>query len=105
MVNPFEAIELKLNSIETLLLQLHTRNISKQNSNMDEETILNINEAAEYIKLSIPSIYRLVGEQTLPAIKKGKKLLFSKKSLTEWLMEGRKKTLSEIQRDGKRSFK
>ncbi|MBL0202410.1 MAG: helix-turn-helix domain-containing protein [Chitinophagaceae bacterium] len=62
----------------------------------DSETILDIDEAAAYIKLSVPSIYRLVGENNLPVIKKGKKLLFQKNALTAWLLEGRRMTSNEI---------
>lgn len=103
MTNPFEIINLRLSTIENLLLQLHSTRQIKQSSINDEDLILGIAEAADYIKLSIPSIYRLAGESKLPYIKKGKKLLFSKKALTDWLMEGRQKTLKEIQNDAGRT--
>ncbi len=76
--------------------------VIKMQSNSVEDTILDIDQAAEYIKLSIPSIYRLCSASEMPVIKKGKKLLFSKNALTQWLMQGRKKTLSEIQKDADR---
>jgi len=70
--------------------------LGKQAVNNDEDIILDIDQAAEYIKLSVPSIYRLTGSDDLPFIRRGRKLLFSRKDLTAWLMEGRKPTLSTI---------
>lgn len=70
--------------------------VNRQPAINDEDLILDIDQAAAYIKLSIPSIYRLTGTGDLPVIKTGKKLLFSKKDLTAWLMKGRKPTLSTI---------
>ncbi len=68
----------------------------------NREDILGIEEAAEYIKLAIPTIHVLSSKKQIPVIKKGKKLLFSKTDLTAWLMQGRKLTLSEIQKDAER---
>ena len=78
--------------------------LSKSGFINDNDIIFDIDEAAAYIKLSIPSIYRLVGENSLPVIKKGKKLLFQKTALTSWLMEGRRMTLKEIEKDSKREI-
>ena len=102
MNNPFEQIETRLLSIESLLLQVNSNIQLKKAPIQDEDIILDIDQAAAYIKLSIPSIYRLTAAQNLPSIKQGKKLLFSKRDLTAWLMQGRRTTLSSIIKDSQR---
>lgn len=68
----------------------------------EQEVLLNVKECSEFIKLSIPSIYRLCGEKKLPSYKKSGKLLFSKKELIKWAHEGRRETIEEIEESAER---
>lgn len=61
-----------------------------------QDEILDIKDAAAFIKLSIPSMYRLCNNNEIPNFKKGKKILFSKQELTNWAKTGRRKTLKEM---------
>jgi len=80
----------KLENIERLLL-------SKNNlSHPEEDKLLTIREAAVILHLSVPTIYGLVQRQGVPVCKQGKRLYFSKRELTDWIMAGRKKTVAEI---------
>ncbi len=79
----------------------HNNPIAVNNPNLNEG-VIQVDEAAKYIGLSIPSVYRLVNEKKLPVIKTGKKLLFIKKDLTAWLMTGRKLTIAEIERENQK---
>ena len=66
-----------------------------------ESDIISAKEAAEYIKISIPTLYKFTAAGDLPFIKRHGKLLFSKKELTAWLMEGSSKqptTLKQIEK-------
>ncbi len=74
-------------------------NSIKSQQSINEDVILNIHQAAKYINLSIPSIYRLHGAKAIPVSKKGNKLRFSKQALTKWMMGGREKTLKKIEKD------
>jgi excisionase family DNA binding protein len=65
----------------------------------EENTYLNIQQVSELINLAVPTIYGLVHRRRIPFIKRGKKLLFEKKQLTEWLQKARKKTVTDIQKD------
>ncbi len=81
----------KLENIERLLL-------SKSNDPQNEtDKLLTIKQASEIIHLSVPTIYGLVQRAEVPVCKRGKRLYFSKKELTAWIMAGRKKTVSEIE--------
>ena len=55
------------------------------------EQLLTIQQAAAYLSLTLPTMYRKVSIGELPAMKQGKRLYFSRIELLEYLKEGRKK--------------
>jgi len=77
----------KLDDIERLLQQ----KVSKDQP--DQEDLLIIKEASEFLHLSLPTIYALVSNRKIPFMKKGKRLYFSKKALTEWLLKTGKEVI------------
>ena len=68
---------------------------------LKEDVLLTIEQAAEFLKLSIPTIYSLVSKRKVPANKKGKRLYFSKDELTGWIKSGRMQTMSELEQIAK----
>ena len=79
----------KLENIEKILLE-------KSNpSQPDGGDLLTIKEAADFLRLKVPTIYGLVSRSEIPCMKKGKLLYFSKTTLMEWVNTGRKKTIAE----------
>lgn len=79
----------RLNTIEKLILS--------QSSNQDTDQLLTVNQASEILHLSVPTLYGLCQNKQIPFCKKGKRLYFSKLELNSWIMQGRKKTVAEIQ--------
>ena len=69
----------------------------RQDAKPEAEELLTIQAAADFLKLTVPTLYGLVSRSQLPVSKRGKRLYFSKSELTAWIKEGRKKTLMEIQ--------
>lgn len=62
------------------------------------EQLLNIQEAAALLHLTVPTIYSKHSKGELPGVcKRGKRLYFSKQSLIEWVKDGRKKSNAEIE--------
>lgn len=61
------------------------------------DKLLSVKEAAEFLNLSVPTIYSKVSRNELPVMKRSKRLYFSRVELTEYLRKGRRKTLSEIE--------
>ncbi len=57
---------------------------------------LSIEDVSKMLNLAIPSIYGLVHRKQIPYIKRGKKLIFEKTKIEEWLKNGRRKTKEEI---------
>jgi excisionase family DNA binding protein len=80
----------KLENIEQLLAA--ERGTAKQ----DTEDLLTIQQAAEFLHLSVPTLYSHVSKSVIPHSKRGKRLYFSKRELTAWIQAGRKKTAAEI---------
>jgi excisionase family DNA binding protein len=63
----------------------------------NEEEILTIQEAAEFLSLTVPTMYSKVSKGELPSCKRGKRLYFSKTDLVNWVKSGRQKTNAEIE--------
>ena len=60
------------------------------------EQFLTIQEAAEFLRLSVPTLYGKVSKGELPVMKRSKRLYFSRTELMEYIKEGRKKSNAEI---------
>ncbi len=81
-----------------------TANILKavQNNNPtteQPEQLLTIQEAAQFLNLTVPTIYSKVSKGELPVMKRSKRLYFSSTELIEYLKEGRKKSNAEIDQE------
>lgn len=67
------------------------------NNSIGKEKLMTVAEAAEFLNLSVPTIYSLVHKGTIPTNKKGKRLYFLQSELTDWIKSGRRKTMAEIE--------
>ena len=65
------------------------------------EQLLTIQEAAEFLSLTVPTMYSKVSKGELPVMKRGKRLYFSRAELLEYLKAGRKKSNAEIEQEAK----
>jgi excisionase family DNA binding protein len=88
----------KVNNIERLLL-------NGPAGPTETDQLLTIEQTAEFLNLSVPTIYRKVSQLELPSCKKGKRLYFSKSDLINWVKSGRKDTLAEIQATNQNNLK
>jgi excisionase family DNA binding protein len=61
------------------------------------EQLLTVQEAAEFLNLTVPTIYSKVSKGELPVMKRSKRLYFSSTELLAYLKEGRKKSNAEIE--------
>ncbi len=78
-----------------------TANINKQlqptTSTVLEDEFLNIDELSKLIGLTKPTIYGHVHRKTIPFIKKGKMLRFSKQDILNWLQAGKSQSASNLE--------
>ena len=63
----------------------------EQPTTYQPEQFLTIQEAADFLSLTVPTMYSKVVEDELPVIKRGKRLYFSNIELLEYIKNGRKK--------------
>lgn len=94
MLNPFESIEAKLQSIEVLLLDL-SQKPKEQVQKKECDELLTVQGAAQFLSLSPTTIYTLISKGSIPVMKRSKRCYFSKFELLEYLKSGRKKTNTE----------
>ena len=97
MNNPFEVIEARLSSIENLILDL--KQPQEVEPTEPPEQLLTVQEAAQFLNLTVPTIYSKVSKGELPVMKRSKRLYFSSTELMEYLKEGRKKSNAEIEQE------
>ena len=95
-------ISLPIEDLQTVIIDcvnscLKNNKQSLFESKEQSEQLLTIQEAANLLHLSVPTIYSKHSKGELPGVcKRGKRLYFSKVSLINWIKEGRKKSNSEI---------
>ncbi len=82
----------KVNELAGLLIAS-----KEQHTKTNEDELLTVQEAAQLLKLTRPTVYSKVSRRELPCMKQGKRLHFSKNELLEYLRAGKKKTFAEIE--------
>lgn len=85
----------KLENIERLLLEKSTTSQSKS------DVWLDLSELVQYDpeKRTKPTFYGYIHRREIPFHKRGKKIIFLKSEIDNWLMQGRKKTLAETDKE------
>ncbi|ESU27095.1 hypothetical protein FLJC2902T_22740 [Flavobacterium limnosediminis JC2902] len=84
-----------------VLVEQITANIKKElqltpNATQEDE-FLTIDELTKLIGLTKATIYGHVHRNTIPFIKKGKMLRFSKQDILNWLQDGKSKSKSDLE--------
>ena len=59
--------------------------------------ILDISQAADFLKLKIATLYEKTSKKLIPFFKKGNKLYFKTDELRSWIMDGKVKTAHDMQ--------
>jgi excisionase family DNA binding protein len=99
MENPFEIIIQRLDAIERLLYEIKT---GKQVEIMPvayANELMNVQQVAEYLTLSVQTIYGLVHKMEIPNFKRGKRLYFKRTEIDDWIGQSRRKTRAEIEQE------
>ena len=92
-ITPFELEAL----IEASIKKVLTTNQPTPTAPTDE--LLTVQDAAKFLSLSVATIYGLIHKGELPAIKRTKRVYFSKFELMTYLKQGRKKTIKDFAND------
>lgn len=86
------------NSVRKVLKEIPLQTVEPTDQ---PEQLLSIQQAAEFLSLSVPTLYSKVSRGELPVMKRSKRLYFSRTELMEYIKEGRKKTNAEIEQEAK----
>lgn len=84
-----EKLSSEISEIKSLLLLKD----SKQKS----DRLLNVKECAKLLNVSVPTLYSYTQNNKIPYNKKGKRLLFLKSEIMDWVKTGRNKTVTELE--------
>lgn len=60
------------------------------------DELLTVEETANFLRLSVPTVYGLISKGVIPVMKRSKRCYFLKVELINYLKQGRKKTSEEI---------
>ena len=71
----------------------------------DAKEIMNLNETSDFTGLARQTLYGMTSQRTIPFFKRGKRILFKRSEIEEWLLENRKQPISEIKLNFKNSTK
>ncbi|WP_434981374.1 helix-turn-helix domain-containing protein [Daejeonia sp. YH14] len=71
----------------------------------DKKIPIDLDAACQILGKAKPTIYTLVRTRKIPCYKNGKKLYFFEDELLEWIRNGKRKTLSEIDEDANRNYR
>lgn len=63
----------------------------------DLDQLLSIKDAADLLRLSVPTLYGYVHRSEIPVSKRGNRLYFIKGDLLAWVKQGRKQTSTETE--------
>ncbi|MEJ2884174.1 helix-turn-helix domain-containing protein [Pedobacter sp. GR22-6] len=88
----------KVEHIEEMLIEL-------QPKAPQENELLTIQEAAEFLKVTVAALYTKVSRQEIPVSKSGKRLYFNKTDLKKWIIASKRKKIEEIRKDAEERMK
>ncbi|MDN3588205.1 helix-turn-helix domain-containing protein [Pedobacter aquatilis] len=88
----------KIERLEVMVSKLHLLE-------SDEQELLNIHEAAAFLKTSVPALYTKVSRREIPVSKPGRRLYFSKSNLMEWIRASKLKTQNEMLKEAQIKMK
>ncbi len=94
--NPFDLIDSRLSNMENILLDLQ-RNSQKKIPDPDASDLLMVPDCAKLLGLSIPTIYGKLHRRELPFMKRSGRVYFKRGEILNYLEQGRKKTIAEIE--------
>jgi len=93
----FENLPKAVNNLAGEISEIKQLLLLKSNEQSIEvpDKLLKVHEAAEFLSLTVPTIYLMARMGELPAMKRFSRWFFSRNELINYLKQGRKKPLAE----------
>ena len=84
-------LSLQIEELKTIVKNKDTIEIN------NKKNPISIEEACTILKKAKPTLYTLVRKRQIPHYKNGKKLYFYEDELLDWIAQGKRKTIQEIE--------
>jgi len=87
-------------AVQSALEQQHEQRFNEQIQSDHREEVLNADQAATYLHIAKQTLYTLTSKRKVPFYKNGKKILFRRGDLDEWLNRGKQQEIRHISKEG-----
>ncbi|MGQ7868956.1 helix-turn-helix domain-containing protein [Sunxiuqinia sp. sy24] len=96
----FDAIPAKIQELNSRLIRIEHL-LKTKGEKAETDQWFDLDQLVNYLPghPAKQTIYGLVSNRKIPFHKRGKRLIFSKKSIDLWIAEGRQKTVDEIRNE------
>ena len=96
----FDLLPKAIQNLTNEVSELKSLLLDKQEQKQEQpEKLFSIKQAAQFLNLSVATIYSKVSKGELPFMKRSKRLYFSSSELMAYLKEGRNMSNSEIEKE------
>ena len=92
--------ELVNEAVQTALVQRKDVVKQEQADQQVKAEVMNADQAAEFLHIAKQTLYSMTSRRKIPFYKNGKKILFRRGDLEEWLNSGKREQFSKIQKHG-----
>lgn len=92
--------ELVNGAVQTALEQQQEKRSQEQIHIDHREEVLNADQAAAYLHIAKQTLYTLTSKRKVPFYKNGKKILFRRGDLDDWLNRGKHMEVVHIRKEG-----
>lgn len=93
--------ELVNEAVQTALVQHQESAYTEQAEQSVKAEVMNADQAAEFLHLAKQTLYSMTSRRKIPFYKNGKKILFRRGDLEEWLNSGKHEQTSRMQEDAR----
>ncbi len=93
--------ELVNEAVQTALEQHQDASATELVENNQKAEVLSADQAAEFLHIAKQTLYSMTSRRKIPFYKNGKKILFRRGDLEEWLNSGKHEQISKIEKDAR----
>jgi excisionase family DNA binding protein len=93
--------ELVNEAVQTALVQHQESAHTEQAEQSVKAEVMNADQAAEFLHLAKQTLYSMTSRRKIPFYKNGKKILFRRGDLEDWLNSGKHEQTSRMQEDAR----
>jgi excisionase family DNA binding protein len=93
--------ELVNEAVQTALEQHQDASATELVENNQKAEVLSADQAADFLHIAKQTLYSMTSRRKIPFYKNGKKILFRRGDLEEWLNSGKHEQISKIEKDAR----